>query len=132
MKTVDKPWGREIWWAVTDKYVGKILEVRAGHALSLQFHRRKLESMFFRRGHGTLLLGDERVVIREGLSVTVPPGMAHKIIADSDLEIFEVSTPELDDVVRLQDDYGRGTAGMPALEKEAGTYPRRPDGNLTM
>lgn len=118
MKTVEKPWGREIWWAVTDKYVGKVLQVRAGHSLSLQYHRRKLESMYFRRGEGTLLLGEERLAIREGLSVTVPPGVVHKIIADSDLEIFEVSTPELDDVVRLQDEYGRAAA-EPAAPRPA-------------
>lgn len=106
-KIVEKPWGREVWWAVTDRYVGKVLEVRAGHALSLQYHREKLETLFFRRGAGTLILGDDRIPIREGLAVTVNPGVLHKVIADSDLEIFEVSTPQVEDVVRVQDDYGR-------------------------
>ncbi len=119
MKTVEKPWGREIWWAVTDRYAAKILEVRAGHALSLQYHRRKLESMLFRRGSGTLLLGDESMPIREGLAVTIQPGVMHKIVADKDLEIFEVSTPDLDDVVRVQDDYGRaGTVGGVPPERQ--------------
>lgn len=113
VKIVEKPWGREVWWAVTDRYAGKVLEVRAGHALSLQYHREKLESLFFRRGAGTLILGEERIAIREGLAVTVHPGVLHKVIADSDLEIFEVSTPELEDVVRVQDDYGRTATYAP-------------------
>ncbi len=107
MRTVEKPWGRELWWAVTDRYVGKILEVRAGHSLSLQYHRVKLESLLFRRGTGTLLLGDRVIPVSEGLAVTIPPGTVHKIVAESDMEVLEVSTPEVEDVVRLQDEYGR-------------------------
>lgn len=106
-RNVEKPWGREIWWAVTDRYVGKILEVRAGQALSLQYHRYKLESMFFRRGRGRLVLGDREYPVGDGSAVTVPPGTLHRIIAESDLEIFEVSTPEVEDVVRVEDAYGR-------------------------
>lgn len=106
-RTVEKPWGREIWWAVTERYVGKILEVRAGHALSLQFHRQKLESMFFRRGRGRLWLGRREFPVAEGDAVTIPPGTLHRILAESDLEIFEVSTPEVEDVVRVEDAYGR-------------------------
>lgn len=113
MRTVDKPWGREIWWAVTDKYAAKILEVHAGHGLSLQYHQRKMESMLFRRGSGVLVLDHETLPIREGLAVTIKPGQIHRIVADSDLEIIEVSTPELDDVVRLEDDYGRA-GGVPS------------------
>lgn len=107
MRIVDKPWGREIWWAVTDKYVGKILEVRAGHALSLQYHREKLESLYFWQGEGELQLGEETMAIRPGLAVTVPPGTRHRVAAASDLVIFEVSTPQVEDVVRLEDRYGR-------------------------
>ncbi|BDG61039.1 cupin domain-containing protein [Caldinitratiruptor microaerophilus] len=106
-KIVEKPWGREIWYAVTDRYAGKVLEVRAGHALSLQYHRQKKETLYFRKGSGTLVLGDEEIPIRPDLSVTIEPGTRHRIVAATDLEILEVSTPELDDVVRLEDRYGR-------------------------
>jgi phosphomannomutase/phosphoglucomutase len=118
IKVVEKPWGREIWYAVTDRYAGKILEVKAGHALSLQYHRQKKESLYFRRGTGTLLLGDKTLRIEPGLSVTVEPGTQHRVEAETDLEILEVSTPHLDDVVRLEDRYGRteaATAADPAL-----------------
>lgn len=106
-KIVEKPWGREIWYAVTDRYAGKVLEVRGGHALSLQYHRRKKETLYFRRGSGTLVLGDAEIPIRPELTVTIEPGTRHRIVAESDLEILEVSTPDLDDVVRLEDRYGR-------------------------
>ncbi|MBC7335964.1 MAG: cupin domain-containing protein [Clostridia bacterium] len=107
MRFVDKPWGREIWWAVTEKYVGKILEVRAGHALSLQYHREKLESLYFYQGEGVFELGGKAMPIRPGLAVTVTPGTPHRITASADLVIFEVSTPQVEDVVRLEDRYGR-------------------------
>lgn len=107
VRTVEKPWGRELWWAVTDRYVGKILEVRAGHSLSLQYHRVKLESLLFRSGRGTLILGGQAIPLHAYLAVTIPPGTVHKIVAESDLEVVEVSTPEVEDVVRLQDAYGR-------------------------
>ncbi|MCR4419501.1 MAG: AraC family ligand binding domain-containing protein [Clostridia bacterium] len=107
MRVVDKPWGREIWWAHTDRYVGKILEVKAGQALSLQYHREKLESMYFWQGEGELRLGEETRAIRPGLAVTVLPGTPHRITAFTDLIIFEVSTPQVEDVVRLEDRYGR-------------------------
>lgn len=107
MKIVDKPWGREIWWAVTDKYVGKIIEVKAGHSLSLQYHNVKHESMYFASGRGALRLGDQTMEVTPGQAVTIPPGTLHRITAVSDLTIYEVSTPEVEDVVRVQDDYGR-------------------------
>lgn len=107
MKTVVKPWGRELWWAVTDAYLGKILDVKPGHSLSLQLHREKLETLFCARGRGRLTLGDETIPIRPGRSVTIPPGTLHRISADTRLTIFEVSTPHPDDVVRLEDAYGR-------------------------
>ncbi len=109
MKIVDKPWGREVWWAVTGHYVGKIVEVKAGHSLSLQYHVQKQETMLFYRGTGQLVLGDETVGIEPGKSVTIEPGTLHKVTAETDLTIFEVSTPHLDDVVRVKDDYGRAT-----------------------
>lgn len=109
METVDKPWGREIWWAVTDKYVGKILEVKRGHSLSLQYHREKLESMYFSKGEAELTVGDETRKVGEGFSVTIPPGTLHRITAITDVTIFEISTPHLQDVVRVQDEYGRAS-----------------------
>jgi mannose-1-phosphate guanylyltransferase len=111
MRVVEKPWGREIWWAQTEQYVGKILEVKAGQALSLQYHREKLESMYFWQGEGELRLGEEIIGIRPGLAVTVPPGVPHRITAVTDLTIFEVSTPQVEDVVRLEDRYGRVGSG---------------------
>ncbi len=113
LRVVEKPWGQEIWWAVTDRYVGKIIEVRAGHTLSLQYHRRKLETMLFTRGCGTLFLGEERLPIREGLCITIPPETVHRVAAETDVLFYEVSSPETDDVVRLADDYGRA---RPAAE----------------
>lgn len=107
VKTVDKPWGRELWWAVTEHYVGKILEVKAGHSLSLQYHVQKHETMLFHQGTGDLILGEETVRIEPGKVVTIEPGTLHKVIAETDLTILEVSTPHLDDVVRVKDDYGR-------------------------
>lgn len=107
MKVVEKPWGKETWWAVTDAYVGKIIEVRAGCSLSLQYHKEKLESMYFLSGEGKLRLGNEELAIRPGLAVTITPGTVHRIWATSDVLFVEVSTPQVEDVVRLEDAYGR-------------------------
>jgi mannose-6-phosphate isomerase-like protein (cupin superfamily) len=107
MRTVDKPWGREIWWAMTPAYVAKILEVKAGHSLSLQYHRHKLESMYFAAGSGNLALGEDTLTIEPGLTVTIEPGTLHRITAHTDITVFEVSTPQVEDVVRVEDAYGR-------------------------
>ena len=115
MKVVDKPWGRELWWAVTGRYVGKVLEVRSGHALSLQYHREKLESMMFWSGTGVLTLGEGQRRVGPGECVTIEPGTPHRIEAESDMVILEVSTPQVEDVVRLEDRYGRtGEVGRDA------------------
>lgn len=114
LRVVEKPWGQEIWWAMTDSYAGKIIEVRAGHALSLQYHNVKLETMLFTRGRGTLSLGERAIPIEEGLCVTIPPGTVHRVAAETDVLFYEVSTPEMDDVVRLADEYGR--AARPAAK----------------
>lgn len=106
-KVVDKPWGREIWWAETAAYLGKILEVRAGQRLSLQYHREKLETLLFYRGEGVLTLAGRETPIRPGLAVTIEPCVPHRISAVTDLTIFEVSTAHPEDVVRLADAYGR-------------------------
>lgn len=110
VRQVQKPWGKEVWWAVTGRYVGKVLVVRAGHQLSLQYHKEKLESMLFLQGTGKVILGETEVDAKPGLVVTITPGTVHRIKAESDLAVVEVSSPELDDVVRVEDSYGR--AGM--------------------
>ena len=107
MHTVNKPWGRELWWAQTPAYVAKILQVKAGHSLSLQYHREKLESMYFAAGSGNLVLGEKILSIKPGLSVTIQPGTIHRITAEIDITVYEVSTPQVEDIVRVEDAYGR-------------------------
>jgi len=108
---VDKPWGYELHWAKTDRYVGKIIHVDAGHALSLQYHNRKDETILLWAGRLLFEIHEDgkRVEreMRPGESVHVAPGTVHRMTALEDCDIFEVSTPELDDVVRLEDRYGR-------------------------
>ena len=108
---VEKPWGYELWWARTDRYVGKVIHVNKGHALSLQYHNRKDETIFvwsgkilFERQEGEALVSRELV---PGDAVHVTPPTVHRMTALEDSDIFEVSTPETDDVVRLEDRYGR-------------------------
>ena len=109
---VDKPWGYEIRWAITDRYLGKILHVNRGEALSLQYHERKDEWLLVRKGAIDIEIGPldgklEKVRMLEGDSVHMPPLTRHRVTAVEDTDIFEVSTPEMDDVVRLEDRYGR-------------------------
>jgi mannose-6-phosphate isomerase len=109
---VEKPWGYEVRWAVTDRYLGKILHVRKGEALSLQYHERKDECLLVVRGCvDTEIGGDSGELkthrMREGDSVHLTPGTRHRLTAIEDTDIYEVSTPEIDDVVRLEDRYGR-------------------------
>ena len=108
---VDKPWGYELRWAKTDRYVGKVLHVNAGHALSLQYHNVKDETILLWSGRILFEVGDaDELITREmapGDSVHVTPGTIHRMTAIEDSDIFEVSTPELEDVVRLEDRYGR-------------------------
>ncbi|HYC33842.1 MAG TPA: cupin domain-containing protein [Gemmatimonadales bacterium] len=111
---VDKPWGHELVWARTDRYVGKILHVKAGHVLSLQYHNRKDETMHVLSGELVLRTqereGDALVSRRfkAGDTAHIPPKLIHQIEAVVDSDVLEASTPELDDLVRLQDRYGRG------------------------
>jgi mannose-6-phosphate isomerase len=109
---VEKPWGHEIWWAETDAYAGKLLHVKAGHRLSLQLHRTKDESSYvlsgmlrLTRGPNAEELGEE--VIEPGFAWRIEPETVHTIEAIEDSVVLEVSTPHLDDVVRLEDRYGR-------------------------
>ena len=108
---VEKPWGYELHWAKTDRYVGKLIHVNAGHALSLQYHNLKDETIYL---HAGLLLFEiqegQQLVKREmhpGERVHITPKTIHRMTAIADSDIFEVSTPELHDVVRLEDRYGR-------------------------
>jgi len=109
---VDKPWGYELIWARTDRYVGKVLHVKAGHVLSLQYHNRKDETMHVLSGELILRVQrDGELVARPfkaGESAHIPPTLIHQIEAVVDSDVLEASTPELDDLVRLQDRYGRG------------------------
>ncbi len=109
---VDKPWGYELHWAKTDRYVGKVLHVNAGHALSLQYHNRKDETIYLYSGKLLFEMGPtaDALTKREmlpGDSVHVTPTTVHRMTALEDCDVLEVSTPELDDVVRLADLYGR-------------------------
>lgn len=106
-KIVDKPWGREVWYAHTDRYAGKVLEVDAGHTLSLQKHRVKHETLFLQSGRMTFTLEGDVFEWRPGEVIEIPPDTVHRMEALEDSVILEVSTPELDDVVRLEDRYGR-------------------------
>jgi mannose-6-phosphate isomerase len=108
---VDKPWGYELHWAVTDRYVGKLIHVNKGHALSLQYHNFKDETIYL--ASGKLLFEmeiDGKLQGKEmapGEAVHVTPKTVHRMTAIEDADIYEVSTPELKDVVRLEDRYGR-------------------------
>jgi len=108
---VDKPWGYELHWAKTPRYVGKLIHVNAGHALSLQYHNQKDETIFLWSGRLLFEIGDEKNLTKRemapGDAVHITPGTVHRMTAISDCDIFEVSTPELQDVVRLEDRYGR-------------------------
>ena len=117
-RRVDKPWGWELVWAEADDYVGKLLFVRAGEALSLQYHERKDESWLVHEGRARLELGEvggdlEPVEIRAGDAFRFRPGTVHRVTALEDTLVVEVSTPYLDDVVRLDDRYGREGTSAP-------------------
>jgi len=112
LKRVEKPWGHEIWWAQTDCYAGKLLVVEAGHALSLQYHREKDETSYLLSGRLRLVQGATAEMLSErevesGQAWRNEPGTVHSIEALEDSVVLEVSTPHLDDVVRLEDRYGR-------------------------
>ncbi len=116
MKRVEKPWGHELRFICTDRYAGKLLFIKAGAQLSLQYHEHKDEAFYVQSGTLELVLGqgDEQRVERlgPGESRHITPGTIHRFRAVTDCELFEVSTPELDDVVRIEDDFGReGTRG---------------------
>ena len=118
-RRVEKPWGWELIWALTDRYVGKVLFVKAGESLSLQFHREKDEAWYVQSGRAKLELGEagqavlNEEVIAAGACFHFAPGTVHRVTAVEDTTILEVSTPHLDDVVRLEDRYGREGTSAP-------------------
>jgi len=119
-KRVEKPWGYELWWARTDRYVGKILHVKRGESLSLQYHNVKDETIMLQSGRllfETRPTGEEgelrKVEMQPGDVFHITPGTLHRMTAIEDCDIVEVSTPELDDVVRLEDRYGRAGTSQP-------------------
>ena len=110
---VEKPWGHELIWALSETYCGKVLFVRAGAALSLQFHNEKDESWLVQSGRARLELGEagqqvlHEEVVGPGAAFRYRPGTVHRVTAIEDTTILEVSTPQIDDIVRLEDLYGR-------------------------
>lgn len=117
-RRVEKPWGHELIWAETERYTGKILVIETGRRLSLQYHERKLESIRVLSGRLRLHLEDDAGVLRveelgPGENRLVPVGRRHRYEAIERVELFEVSSPELDDVVRVEDDFGREGTSAP-------------------
>lgn len=119
-KRVEKPWGYELWWARTDRYVGKILHVKRGESLSLQYHNVKDETIMVQSGRllfETRPTGEDgelrKVEMQAGDVFHITPGTLHRMTGLEDCDIVEVSTPELDDVVRLEDRYGRAGTSQP-------------------
>jgi mannose-6-phosphate isomerase len=110
-RRVEKPWGHEIWWALSERYVGKLLHIKAGHRLSLQYHERKDETIHLWSGELILILdegnGLEEHRLQPGESCRIRPHTKHRMIAVTDCDVLEASTPEVEDVVRLEDSYGR-------------------------
>jgi mannose-6-phosphate isomerase len=109
---VEKPWGHELIWAKTGDYVGKVLHIKKGHKLSLQYHQVKEETIMVWSGKMTFVFENEQGILEEillsaGQAHHIPTGRKHRMIAVEDCDVFEVSTPQLDDVVRLEDGYGR-------------------------
>jgi mannose-6-phosphate isomerase len=118
VRRVEKPWGHEIIWAHTEQYVGKILFVKAGERLSLQYHEKKDETVYVLTGEMSFEVGPlggtcETIVMKAGQSYHISPHTVHRMVAIEDTEILEASTPELNDVVRLQDSYGREGTSEP-------------------
>ena len=118
VKHVPKPWGHETIWALTDRYCGKVLHIKAGHALSVQYHNKKDETIYLLSGQLIYRVQDDGgelrdVGLRVGEAFRITPRTVHQMEAITNCEILEVSTPELDDVVRLTDRYGREGTSAP-------------------
>ncbi len=111
-RKTEKPWGYELLFALTPEYAGKLIFVKKGHRLSLQYHSSKDETMLVHQGKASLEIGNSEenlktVILNPGDSIHISPFTRHRLQAEEDTVLFEVSTPELDDVTRLADDYGR-------------------------
>ncbi|MBU2524103.1 cupin [Patescibacteria group bacterium] len=111
-----KPWGKEIWFAHNEKYAGKILEIKKGHRFSLQYHEHKIETQYVFSGKIKCTFGKdiknlEEKILNPGDKIDILPYTVHRAEAIEDTKIFEVSTPELSDVVKIEDDYGRKGKG---------------------
>ena len=117
IKTVPKPWGHETIWALTDTYVGKILHITAGQALSVQYHNVKDETVYLLSGELIYRVWDgdvpHDVDLKVGQAFRITPGTIHQMEAVTDCDVLEVSTPHLDDVVRIKDRYGREGTSAP-------------------
>ena len=118
VRVVPKPWGHETIWAHTDRYVGKVLHIKAGHSLSLQYHDMKDETIHLLRGTMIYRAGTKGgelkdIGLKEGESYRNEPGTVHQMEAVTDCDVLEASTPHLDDVVRLADRYGREGTSAP-------------------
>ena len=117
VRFVQKPWGHETIWAHTDRYVGKVLHIKAGHALSVQYHNRKDETIHLLSGEMIYRVQTDGVLtdmkLRAGESFRNEPGTIHQMEAVTDCDVLEASTPDLDDVVRLSDRYGREGTSAP-------------------
>ncbi|MDA1061043.1 MAG: cupin [bacterium] len=124
IETKLKPWGKEIWFANTEKYAGKILHITKGHRYSLQYHEKKRETQYIYSGKVKLTYGTDEKDLQEkilnpGDKFEVHPYTIHRLEALEDSEVFEVSTPDLQDVVKLDDDYGRkGKGNNEELDKK--------------
>jgi mannose-6-phosphate isomerase-like protein (cupin superfamily) len=106
---IEKPWGHEIRWAINEKYLGKILHIEKGQRLSLQLHEQKDETIYVLKGTVVVQLNDKTLILEEGESLRIQPKTIHRFCStlENPVTLIEVSTPEIDDVVRLEDDYGR-------------------------
>lgn len=119
-----KPWGREIWFAHTDKYAGKILEIKRGHRYSLQYHEKKQETQYILKGKALFTFGInsknlQEKILNEGDKMDILPYTIHRLEAYEDVLVIEVSTKDLNDVVKLEDDYGRkGKGNNEKLDKK--------------
>ncbi|HEV2063079.1 MAG TPA: cupin domain-containing protein [Thermoanaerobaculia bacterium] len=117
MRRVSKPWGHELVFAENELYAGKILHLDAGHCLSLQYHERKDETLYVLSGEVRLEVGQEGAMnemrLQAGEAYRIRPGVRHRLRAENAADVVEVSSPELDDVVRLEDRYGRAGTTAP-------------------
>lgn len=117
MRRVPKPWGHELIFAENERYAGKILHLEGGHCLSLQYHERKDETLFVLEGEASLTVDVDgkmkEIRLVAGEAYRIRPGVRHRLQADHGCDVVEVSSPEIDDVVRLEDDYGRAGTTAP-------------------